>query len=1552
MLLLACLLVGGVSATTIVLNATADIKVSELTDGTFSTMHSDTGDSSSIPTSVQTESLGADAAATYPTYTGLYRTIVFFNSSSNSSLPSGIPIGSTINSATMTFIGSIGKKNLGEGNASLIDSFPTDVNNVYRTDYSKTTFTRQADDILYTGITNTNPATFTLTNLTGIKTGTTNFSYMLALSTDTDNGNLSNWSPALSSFVAFNPVAAWVSNKNPKLTITYTDAIPPVASFTSNTTTSKTGTTVQFNDTSTNTPTYWNWSFGDGSAWVNGTTQNVTHVFAKNGTFTVTLDASNSGGYSVKSTPYYYYSYWYTHPMAVNRSEIPGIMYWGETPWSTARTASKSAGGVNASADYYLGYDFSVDAYPTGTSSYDTRPKAAQYLATRFLMDYDTRYSNKTVDALLAHYNTTGAIQNNDGNSGDLALAYDMILPSLGWANSTLNYENNSKIRDNLAIISDRAYTTDLPSYPVSGEKTGKEYVAMAMLGEILDDYNNASMTSTPNMWAGLGRNGLWVSDPLHSSFTFDPRGNIGAMISNMPFESGADLQGTYRGYYSGAINRYFIVWSHIHGESYFNGYDAARRYATVFIWQQYPLGRTTLFETGRLSIDTNDEVLYDILDAQNSSDLLWSIEHMRNSTYYAYYGGATVPHLQIFLFRPKSSIGLTPPIKDPSYFGKEYNINAFKTGFDYTDDALFLFAYNVTMEATGSQGFNSHATQLSFDFSSHGDTIMPDGGESRSYGTSDPIWRDYGVVGLKHNGILIGNGTIPYNTTSRGDGNVSYRWISKVTNMPGGGAGTNQAYTKNVIHTPTMEYMDASLDNASYLPFADGTDDYVHTAYKFQVPINLSRSVLFPFSDVPYIIDRAMSTSPYEYVYNFKFSSQQFTGNSSKINALLEGGAFVNGTLSINNVIIPWETEPITSPRLIGAATNIVEWNTSNKNGDENSLTLFTAPSTQPVLLKYITRSAYAYADAEPLDYFDSYMNPQVLFVPAPATTGYRVTALISEYSNETPRTPSELTVTGTGSAIKVISASGNSTDTIYTGSGVSTFNSFTTDADTLFVRGIGTCASDYTLINGTYLDYGTAHVYASTGLMDYVSYNRTGDIRTVNTSSIYAVNQNFYGVISAPSYVKVDGVGVGISYDAANDILTVATAGGIHSIEFDGDITAFCGIPLQISNLAGNVTSCTSINWSWTEPVDPNYGAIDAYQNNIFRTTYAKGTTFDNWTSVPEITLITFSAQSHDNSLPPNINTTWVNETVMSGACGVKPNASFTYTPDNGTAMLPVQFTDTSDNVPTQWGWFFQNVTGNNTIVQFNISQNARDIFNNGNYSIRLNATNLYGSNVTPETRWVNVSLLLFPPVANFTSNVTTVCIGDYVQFNDTSVNGTTWFWLFGSGGVDSHLQDPVTNTFDVHGLWDVKLRATNADGFDWENKTGYITVSNCTPPPMASGCLAQTGGIPIWLNRSTSNTIKWEWSSSEILTKIVLDGLILSADIDNSTPIMQQSGFDGSTWHTLKIYNATDYGRLTCLTNASSTISSASTPVNGVIPIAALLVAVLFLCRKKED
>ncbi len=72
----------------------------------------------------------------------------------------------------------------------------------------------------------------------------------------------------------------------------------PVASFTSNITEGLAPLSIRFNDTSANSPTMWNWSFGD-SSWFNTTDSslsNTTKDYPSGGNYTITLYVSNSGG--------------------------------------------------------------------------------------------------------------------------------------------------------------------------------------------------------------------------------------------------------------------------------------------------------------------------------------------------------------------------------------------------------------------------------------------------------------------------------------------------------------------------------------------------------------------------------------------------------------------------------------------------------------------------------------------------------------------------------------------------------------------------------------------------------------------------------------------------------------------------------------------------------------------------------------------------------------------------------------------------------------------------------------------------------------------------------------------------------------------------------------------------------------------------------------------------------------------------------------------------------------------------------------------------------
>jgi PKD repeat protein len=70
-------------------------------------------------------------------------------------------------------------------------------------------------------------------------------------------------------------------------------AVTPVANFTGTPLTGTEPLAVTFTDSSTNTPTSWAWTFGDGGT---STAQNPSHSYTTAGTFTVALTATNSAG--------------------------------------------------------------------------------------------------------------------------------------------------------------------------------------------------------------------------------------------------------------------------------------------------------------------------------------------------------------------------------------------------------------------------------------------------------------------------------------------------------------------------------------------------------------------------------------------------------------------------------------------------------------------------------------------------------------------------------------------------------------------------------------------------------------------------------------------------------------------------------------------------------------------------------------------------------------------------------------------------------------------------------------------------------------------------------------------------------------------------------------------------------------------------------------------------------------------------------------------------------------------------------------------------------
>jgi PKD repeat protein len=77
-----------------------------------------------------------------------------------------------------------------------------------------------------------------------------------------------------------------------------TAAVAPVAAFSGTPLSGVAPLTVQFTDESTNTPTSWDWDFGDTNT---STDQHPEHEYADPGSYTVELEATNAGGSDVET---------------------------------------------------------------------------------------------------------------------------------------------------------------------------------------------------------------------------------------------------------------------------------------------------------------------------------------------------------------------------------------------------------------------------------------------------------------------------------------------------------------------------------------------------------------------------------------------------------------------------------------------------------------------------------------------------------------------------------------------------------------------------------------------------------------------------------------------------------------------------------------------------------------------------------------------------------------------------------------------------------------------------------------------------------------------------------------------------------------------------------------------------------------------------------------------------------------------------------------------------------------------------------------------------
>jgi PKD repeat protein len=201
-----------------------------------------------------------------------------------------------------------------------------------------------------------------------------------------------------------------------------------------------------------------------------------------------------------------------------------------------------------------------------------------------------------------------------------------------------------------------------------------------------------------------------------------------------------------------------------------------------------------------------------------------------------------------------------------------------------------------------------------------------------------------------------------------------------------------------------------------------------------------------------------------------------------------------------------------------------------------------------------------------------------------------------------------------------------------------------------------------------------------------------------------------------------------------------------------------------------------------------------------------------------------------------------------------GNQPVASFTQNISGGLPPVAVgMFNGTGTYNPIIWNWSFGDGS-------YSDNQNTTHTFTGlGNYSVTLNATNVYGSGTF--SHYFNVT---DPINASFTTNPLYGVAPLTVTFTDTS-NGypTGWNWSFGDGDEDNVNQNPV-HTYDSAGNYSVSLRAFNdynsnsTPGDDTINVTyGPTALFNVTPNPAALGTMIT------FVDMSTNSPVTWNWT-----------------------------------------------------------------------------------------
>ncbi|WP_292543303.1 PKD domain-containing protein [Methanoregula sp.] len=322
-------------------------------------------------------------------------------------------------------------------------------------------------------------------------------------------------------------------------------------------------------------------------------------------------------------------------------------------------------------------------------------------------------------------------------------------------------------------------------------------------------------------------------------------------------------------------------------------------------------------------------------------------------------------------------------------------------------------------------------------------------------------------------------------------------------------------------------------------------------------------------------------------------------------------------------------------------------------------------------------------------------------------------------------------------------------------------------------------------------------------------------------------------------------------------------------------------------------------------------------------------------------------------------------------------KPVADFMYSTANADITSPVQFTDTSTNIPQEWSWNFGD---GSTSTEQSPSHTYASV---GTYDVTLTIKNIKGTDTVVKPSAITKAHLAIPEPA-FVANVTSGVSPCLIQFTDKSTGTViSRLWDFGDGTTSTSL-NPVH--WYAPGTYLVNLTVANTDGSKSFLNLTPITVSPNGRYNQVDNSGFETGDLTGWdpyvpltgglakvvtinphqgtydvnlINRRTNITqyvdltnvseiTWWALSNSEGGEKtnyIYLDNLKSSLYRFSGTSWKQFSytipqGYSGIHAFKISQYTSETYAHGTLYDNITAiphpTTSFSATPVNGRVPL----------------